>query len=115
VLLLIAIDFDYSFEMPFAYLSRWRPLIVARCHGAENTDWKMVIIDVCLMICSAYYLDVPPEVTAAAAACDVLGPLDGIDDVIDKYGQDVFDLATQSIVAEKSLTSLRPSRPEPAR
>jgi hypothetical protein len=115
VVLLMAIDFDYNFEMPFTYVNRWRPLIIARYPEAARADWKMVIIDVCLMVCSAYYLEVPPEVTAAAAACDVLGALDRFDDVIDRYGRDVFNLATQSIVAQKSITRLSVLTPDAVR
>jgi hypothetical protein len=103
--LLSAIDFDYTIEIPFQYLNQWKMMILDQYPELVRENWKLVMIDVCLMICSDYYLDVPPEVTAAAAACDVLGVHDWMRAVIERYGIDVWQLAVNSIESEKSRTA----------
>jgi hypothetical protein len=103
--LLSVIDFDYTIEIPFNYLNRWKAMIVDEYPQLVDQNWKMVMIDVCLMICSDYYLDVPPEVTAAVAACDVLGLHDWMRTVIERYGMDLWQLAMNSIQREKNRTA----------
>jgi hypothetical protein len=102
--LLRVIDFDYSIEIPFHYLNRWKETILLDYPEIVDCNWTIVIIDVCLMICSEYYLDVPPEVTAAVSACRVPELCELMGKVRDRYGVEVWDLAIKAIEAERSQT-----------
>mgnify|MGYP001130108183 CR=1 FL=1 len=69
--LLDATGFDIDFDLPFRYfneiLSMLNSLLPRDSMHAIYNTW---LIDTCLMICSQYYLDLPPEVAAAAAVAD---------------------------------------------
>jgi hypothetical protein len=106
VRILTLLNWDYCIEIPFHYLNHWKRMIIEQYPELRKQDWNKVIVDVCLMICSDYYLDVPPEVTAAVAACDVFGIHDWMNMVIERYGLDAWQLAINSIQSEKSRTAL---------
>lgn len=69
--LLDATGFDIDFDLPFRYFNEiiimLNNLIPPDSMNAIYNTW---LIDTCLMICSQYYLDLPPEVAAAAAVAD---------------------------------------------
>jgi hypothetical protein len=106
VQILAILNFDFCIEMPFQYLNRWKVMIIRQCPEFANQDWNKVKVDVCLMICSDYYLDVPPEVTAAVAACHVFGAHAWMQTVIERYGSEMWQLAINSIESEKSCTAM---------
>ena len=121
--ILQAIDFNVNVELPFSYFEKWKMRIqshipneyfVRICNG--------VIIDICLIICSRFYLDLPPEIAAAAAAKESLGDeliteetAKWFDEVQEKYGTEIFELALQSIKMEKEKTfQRRPIQQQPS-
>jgi hypothetical protein len=109
--LLKAINFDYQIETPFPYFTRWKEEILGDSPDpATLRAFNQAAVDICLIICSAYYLDVPPEVAAAAAASEIFGAAPWISSVQEKYGSAVFDLAMQSIRLEKSRTQFSPAQ-----
>ena len=121
--LLRAIDFNLEIDTPFTHFERWKQTLVARI---PNEDFirlcNSVIVDICLMICSGFYLDVPPEVAAAAATEESVDmgviPRDTFEwlkSVKEKYGQNVFDLAMESITHEKRKTVFRTPPNAPGR
>ena len=107
--LLRAIDFDYSIEMPFEHFNRWKRSVILELPDVASVAMcNRVLVDICLIICSDYYLDVPPEVAAAAAAQEMFGNQPWIVDVQERYGDEVFQLALRSICFEKSRTARPP-------
>lgn len=117
--LLKSIDFDINFDLPFTHFERWKSntqtsypseFFVKICNG--------VIVDICLVICSKYYLDLPPEIAAAAATQESIGhsnltkeTSEWIEGVITKYGIEPFNMAMNAILSEKQKTFQR--RPIP--
>ncbi|KAH0794535.1 Cyclin, N-terminal domain containing protein [Histomonas meleagridis] len=118
--LLKSIDFDFDIDTPFTHFNRWKQtLIDVVPDEAIMQLCNSIIIDICLMICSAFYLDVPPEVAAAAATEDSLKTqiipaetLEWLNSVKAKYGQEVFTLAIESIACEKRKTATIPRQPQ---
>ena len=107
--LLRAIDFDYTIEMPFEHFNRWKKSVILELPDVSSVAvCNRVIVDICLVLCSEYYLDVPPEVAAAAAAMEMFGLQPWIVDVQERYGDAVFQLAQRSIWVEKSRTAVKP-------
>jgi hypothetical protein len=108
--LLRAIDFDCCIDTPFPYFRRWKDQILEEFPDFESIQaFNTVIVGICLMICSQWYLEVPPEVAAAAAASEAFGDgIPWIGEVQRKYGTEVFNLAMRSIRFEKSRTVQRP-------
>lgn len=115
--LLRSIDFNTEIDTPFIHFEKWKQnLMVAIPDESIIRLCNAVIVDICLMLCSAFYLDVPPEVAAAAATADTLGErssvisieaLEWFRQVKEKYGPEVFALACDSIHAEKQKTAFR--------
>jgi hypothetical protein len=118
--LLRTIDFNFEIDTPFVHFERWKQTLIA--HVPDEALIRLcnsVIIDICLMICSAAYLDVPPEVAAAAATAHnvdtAILPIETVawlQAVHEKYGDELFALALESITAEKARTVA--PRPAPA-
>lgn len=117
--LLKAIDFNVNFELPFTHFEKWKSNIQATVPNDHFVKiCNGVIVDICLVICSKSYLDLPPEVAAAAATKESIGEenlspetMQWIDEVNAKYGSEVFELAMHSITMEKQKTFQR--RPAP--
>ena len=116
--LIDAAGYDFCIELPFMYSDRVAELLAQvvpedkfrRCQS-------QMAVDICLALCSEVYLDIPPEVTAAAATADTLSRevvpapiVNWMTYVIDKYGMSVFNLAKCSIAAEKRKTLPRDAR-----
>lgn len=112
--LLKSIDFNFDIDTPFVHFDKWKQTLMMAMPNEEFIRLcNSVIIDICLMICSSFYLDIPPEVAAAAAAAesanqDILPAetWEWMRKVKEKYGQSLFDLAVDSISREKSRTAL---------
>jgi hypothetical protein len=113
--LLRSIDFDFAIDTPFIHFEKWKQTLMEMI---PNEDFfklcNRIIIDICLMLCNAAYLDVPPEVSAAAATAgyveDGVIPADTVQwlhDVETKYGKELFELAQTSISIERNKTVLR--------
>lgn len=106
--LLRAINFSYDIEMPFTHLNRWKQSVRETIPDIESVEViNKIMVDICLIICSDYYLDVPPEVAAAAAASGTVGVQPWITEVKERYGEEVFNLALQSLNFEKARTAVR--------
>lgn len=107
--LLIANDFEISMDLPFAHFERWKKNMIEQSLMDENFIklCNNVMLDICLLICSCYYLDVPPEVAAAAAASRTFGNDQWVTSVRQRFGNDLFDLAMNSIQFEDSRTLKR--------
>ncbi|EAX89354.1 hypothetical protein TVAG_144020 [Trichomonas vaginalis G3] len=113
--LLKAIDFNVHFELPFTHFERWKSNL--QSHIPNENFIRIcngVIVDICLVLCSKFYLDLPPEVAAAAATKDSIGEenlspetCQWIEEVLLKYGHEPFDLAMRSITMEKQKTFQR--------
>ena len=111
--LLKATNFDFQVDLPFShfqcFLNVLRPLIP---HQQFLPRWNSAIIDLCLIICSSQYLDVPPEVAAIVAAIDSFNDCPNVSEhttkiyqsLEEKYGPNVFTIAQKSIELEKSRT-----------
>jgi hypothetical protein len=114
--LLRSIDFNMDFDLPFSHLDKVKQNLMTEIpNPAFISVCNSIIIDVCLMICSAYYLDVPPEVAAAAATVECVNnelipreTSEWIEAVRIKYGDHVFDLARMSIARERQRTARPP-------
>ena len=113
--LLRSIDFNLEIDTPFTHFERWKQTLVAMIPNEELIRLcNSVIVDICLMICSGAYLDVPPEVAAAAATEESVNmavvpreTFEWVMSVKEKYGQQLFDLAVESISEEKRKTAFR--------
>lgn len=107
--LLRANDFEISMDLPFHHFERWKKNMIESSLMDENFIklCNHVMLDICLLICSCYYLDVPPEVAAAAAASRTFGNDQWVTSVRQKFGNDLFDLAMNSIQFEDSRTMKR--------
>ena len=110
--LLQAMNYDFMFELPFTHFDAIKSLLFQDLsQDIIPAFQKQTIIDICLMICSREYLNVPPEVIAAAATLDSFGkcPLppsasQWILDLQNKYGEESFNLALHALCFEKSRT-----------
>jgi hypothetical protein len=110
--LLRSIDFDFMIDTPFTHFNKWKQTLMSSIpNEAYIRLCNGIVVDICLMLCSAAYLDVPPEVSAAAAAAGRVEngviPVDAIrwlSQVREKYGNELFDLAQASIHLEKMKT-----------
>ena len=119
--ILQSIDFDLNFELPFEHFERWKNNLQANIPNENFIKiCNQVIIDICLVLCSKFYLELPPEVAAAAATQDTLSNFDVTDETVEwfedvrqKYGEYVFTLAMKSITMEKEKTYQGPRRPRP--
>jgi hypothetical protein len=66
--LLRSINFNFDIDTPFVHFERWKQTLIAAIPDEDLIRLcNSILVDICLMICSAAYLDVPPEVAAAAA------------------------------------------------
>ena len=66
--LLNVIGFELGFDLPFKYFNEIIKMMTNLIpQDSMNKFCQTWLIDTCLMICSQYYLDLPPEVAAAAA------------------------------------------------
>ena len=116
--LLRSIDFNIEFDSPFTHFERWKQTLQAQIPNENLIKLcNTVIVDICLMLCSAFYLDVPPEVAAAAATAESLctdvipaETFEWLRSVKEKYGENTFELARQSISEEKRKTAFRNSQ-----
>lgn len=113
--LLRSIDFNYEIDTPFVHFEKWKQTLKAQIPNEGFIQLcNNIIVDICLMLCSAFYLDVPPEVAAAAAtaeSCTDVVPVETLEwlkNVREQYGHEIFDLAVNSISAEKRKTAFRP-------
>lgn len=114
--LLKSIDFNVNFELPFTHFERWKTNL--QSHIPNESFIRIcngVIVDICLVLCSKCYLDLPPEVAAAAATQESIGQdnlspetAQWIEEVLAKYGRESFELAMNSITQEKQKTFRRP-------
>lgn len=119
--LLKSVDFNVSFDLPFTHFEKWKTNMQSKVPSdAFVKICNGVIVDMCLVICSKSYLDLPPEVAAAAATKESIGEenmspetLQWIDSVQTKYGQEPFELAMRSITYEKQKTFQRRPMPPP--
>lgn len=108
------INFELSYELPFSYfdgiLNSLRSFIPVQDFSHKR---DLAHSDICFIICSARYLDVPPEVIAVVAALDTLDKYAPEQtskiylSLREKYGQQVFEVAQQSMDFEKSQTCRR--------
>ncbi|KAK8900435.1 hypothetical protein M9Y10_002762 [Tritrichomonas musculus] len=108
--LLKANDYTISMDLPFSHFEKWKKNVIENSCLIDEKFVKLcnhVIVDICLLICSCYYLDVPPEVAAAAAASRTFGNDQWVISVRQKFGNDLFDLAMNSIQFEDSRTMKR--------
>lgn len=107
--LLRAIDFVNKIDLPFAHFDKWKKSMIEQALMDQNFIklCNNVMLDICLLICSCYYLDVPPEVAAAAAASRTFGNDEWVISVRQKFGDDIFNLAMNSIQFEDSRTMKR--------
>lgn len=112
------ISFNYDFETPFTHFQKWKQTLMSTipdqslirmCNG--------VIVDMCLLLCSSFYLDLPPEVAAAAAVEDSFNSsnevisvetIQWMNKIKEKYGIEIFNMALQSISEEKRKTARMP-------
>lgn len=113
--LLKSIDFNYEIDTPFTHFERWKQTLKATIPDEDLMRvCNSVIVDICLILCSAFYLDVPPEVAAAAATVESCTDVittetyDWLKTVHEKYGEELFNLAMKSIKDEKQKTAMRP-------
>lgn len=113
--LLKSIDFNYEIDTPFTHFERWKQTLKATIPDEDLIRLcNSVIVDICLILCSAFYLDVPPEVAAAAATVESCTDVittetyDWLKTVHEKYGEEIFNLAVKSIKDEKQKTAFRP-------
>jgi hypothetical protein len=108
--LLKTIDFNFDIDTPFVHFERWKQTLIAFVPDEDLIRLcNSVIIDICLMICSAAYLDVPPGVAAATAhsvdaAILPVETVAWLQAVHEQYGKELFALAFGSITAEKART-----------
>jgi hypothetical protein len=118
--LLRSIDFNLDFDLPFTHFDRLKQTLMTEIPNEAFIHLcNSIIVDICLMICSSCYLDVPPEVAAAAATAESVNTdvipretFEWLMNVREKYGAQVFDLARLSISQEKEKTA--PRRDSPA-
>lgn len=69
--LLDATGFNIAFDLPFKYYNDILIVLDSLLPRDSMRDiYNTWLIDACLMICSQYYLDLPPDVVAAAAVVD---------------------------------------------
>jgi hypothetical protein len=110
--LLRSIYFDFAIDTPFNHFDKWKQTLISNVPDESHIRLcNGILVDMCLMLCSAAYLDVPPEVSAAAATA---GRVDGdaipadvvswLNAVRQKYGKELFELAHESISIEKRKT-----------
>ena len=119
--LLHSVNFETNLELPFQYFEKWRQNLMLMVPNQSFMEiCTKIIIDICLVICSKFYLDLPPEVAAAAATADTLPEnlltkelAEWFADVREKYGKNVLDLANKALAEEKNRTARR--RQQPAR
>ncbi|OHT01682.1 Cyclin, N-terminal domain containing protein [Tritrichomonas foetus] len=115
--LLKANNFSVLVDLPFSHFERWKQSVIDHFPNQISPEFlrqcNKVMIDICLLICSYYYLDVPPEVAAAAAASKSFGNDQWVTSVKEKYGDNVFNLAVQSINIEDSKTVRKPPQRAP--
>ena len=111
--LLNAAGFELTFDLPFQYFNQLMNTMKNIIQPAEFCKIQQsLLIDTCLMICSEHYLDVSPEVTAAAAVVDVFKNektipqllVSWVDQVHKKHGDHIFRLAQDSINEERNKT-----------
>ncbi|KAH0794441.1 Cyclin, N-terminal domain containing protein [Histomonas meleagridis] len=113
--LLNASGFDMDIELPFAYFDTVKELIQNEIpKDVYDRFCKEAIVDICLVICSEYYLDVPPEVAVAAATAETfqnkeppLAVSNWVSGVRLKYGNDAYTLALNSLINEKTKTAFQ--------
>jgi hypothetical protein len=113
--LLRSIDFDFDMGTPFLHFEKWKQTLLQTFPDESFIRvCNSIIVDICLMICSAAYLDVPPEAAAAAATAECVpaelippDTLEWMRSVQEKYGPEVFELARQSIAEERRKTLSR--------
>ena len=113
--LLKSIDFDFDIDTPFCHFDRWKQTLISVMPDESLIRvCNSIIVDICLMICSEFYLDVPPEVAAAAAtegsiSSDLIPTetLKWLNSVKEKYGTQLFSLALESIQNEKKITAFQ--------
>jgi hypothetical protein len=110
--LLRSVDFNMSFDLPVTHFERVKQRLMAEIpNEAFVVLCQSVVVDICLLICSAYYLDLPPEVAAAAAIDESVNTeviptetFEWLASVRERYGGQLFDLARASISQERERT-----------
>jgi hypothetical protein len=115
--LLRSIDFDFAIDTPFTHFEKWKQRLMQLIPNDEFFRLcNNIIVDICLMLCSAAYLDVPPEVSAAAAAAGYVDhaviaakTIQWLQEVQERYGKELFELAQASISLERKKTAPRGS------
>ena len=117
--LLRATNFDFDIDLPFNHFDAFKPRFLAEMPQEHvNSFCNRALIDICLFICSQYYLDVPPQVAAAAAmaesfATETMPPQTSqwVESIREEYGSSLFELAVQTIVHEKERTAIPRQKP----
>jgi hypothetical protein len=110
--LLRSIYFAFSIDAPFTHFEKWKQTLISKIPDqAYMRLCNGIAANIFVMICSAEYLDVPPEVSAAASAVrrmdEGLVPVYAVrwfNHVQEKDGKDLFELAPASISSEKKKT-----------
>ena len=117
--LMSALGFDFDIELPFNYIEPIQQTYLTEIPHERQTQFvQQVKLDCCLVICSENYLDVPPEVTAAAAVNETLKTQEYSHDdseienyIRSKYGSITsYELAINSIRYEGSRTTFRSTK-----
>lgn len=99
-------NYSDEFDLPFRYLSNFNQILFDK----KELEIK-ILQDVCLLICSQGYLEIGPEITAAAAVFGTLVGEIGTDDALlyassmtDKFGKEKLDKALQFMCFERNRT-----------
>ena len=117
--LMSALGFDFDIELPFNYIEPIQQYYITEIPHERQTQFvQQVQLDCCLVLCSENCLDVPPEVTAAAAVNETLKTQEYTHDdteienyIRTKYGSiTTYELAINSIRYEGSRTTFRSSK-----
>ena len=111
--ILDSLEFNINIELPFNYIELWKPYLITQIPEKLRIQlFTNISIDICHIICSDNYLDLPPELTAAVAFFDSIEhefPEFSIENNIivnikNRYGSDLFDVALNSLFNEKNKT-----------
>ena len=110
--ILHTIGFDLEVETPWMYFNKWK-VTFCQMHTPEETELicNRALVDLCLVLSSDIYLDIPAEVTAAAAAEESLsgvvippGTMEWLKSVRDLYGESVFTKVRTTIDERRKRT-----------
>lgn len=108
-------QYNFNIELPFSYLNMVAEMLALELpREALPTCQRQIMLNICLVIRSDDYLDIAPEVIAAAAIAQCLmnheahGPVYAwVVSVAQKYGETMYVAARDSIEFEKHGTVIR--------